>query len=213
MTLDQTDRGPRAATNRLSDNVGRYEWDIKAGSWWWSDSMYRLYGYEPESVEPSMERFLKHKHPNDMARIDAVFDRALSKGGPFSCYHRIIDARGKQRTVVVVGYSNRNPQDTETLSMEGFMVDVTEGTRHETNEALRVLLRTRAGIEQVKGALMLVHGLDDDGAFEVLRSHSQVYNKKLSAVVADLLAMFRHRDTAESISRGELDQMLWDAAH
>ncbi|MFL6028166.1 MAG: PAS and ANTAR domain-containing protein [Nocardioidaceae bacterium] len=193
--------------------VGRFEWNPLTGDWSWTDGLYRLYGYEPHSIEPTLERFLQHKDPRDMARIDAVFARCLAHGGPFSCYHRIIDARGKRKIVVVVGYGERDAEDSRTVLMHGFMVDVTASGEQETSAALQAALKNRAGIEQVKGAIMLVHGLEADAAFALLRSHSQVYNKKVAAIVADLLVAFATRPEEESVTRGELDQMLWDAAH
>ena len=58
-----------------------------------------------------------------------MLDRCLSEGGPFSCYHRIIDAHGKHKTVVVVGFGERDDSDTKTVRMHGFMVDVSPGIR------------------------------------------------------------------------------------
>ncbi len=193
--------------------VGRFTWDVPTDGWWWSDDLYRIYGYQPGTVEPSLDAFLRHKHPQDLARIDAVFNRCLSEGGPFSCWHRIIDATGKQRTVVVVGFGERSEDDERTVRMHGFMVDVTLSGQQDTNAALEAALKNRAGIDQVKGAIMLVHGLDADAAFALIRGHSQAYNKKVAAIVADLLVAFQERASSESITRAELDQMLWTAAH
>ena len=213
MRLGEMTEKAGAAGAEESSGVGRFTWDVLSGSWWWSDDLFRLYGYQPGTVEPSMEAFLRHKHPKDLARIDAVFNRCLEEGGPFSCWHRIIDATGKQRTVVVVGHGDRDEDDTRTVRMQGFMVDVTQSGQQDTNAALEAALKNRAGIDQVKGAIMLVHGLDADAAFALLRGHSQVYNKKVSAIVADLLVAFEQRPSTEGITRGELDRMLWDAAH
>ena len=213
MRLGEMTEKAGAAGAEESSGVGRFTWDVLSGSWWWSDDLFRLYGYQPGTVEPSMEAFLRHKHPKDLARIDAVFNRCLEEGGPFSCRHRIIDATGKQRTVVVVGHGDRDEDDTRTVRMQGFMVDVTQSGQQDTNAALEAALKNRAGIDQVKGAIMLVHGLDADAAFALLRGHSQVYNKKVSAIVADLLVAFEQRPSTEGITRGELDRMLWDAAH
>jgi len=207
-----TSAGPSSVRGIQSDaGVGQFKWDRVSDSWWWSEGMYALYGYEPDQIEPTLEVFVRHKDPRDMARIEAVFDRCLSVGGPFSCYHRIIDGRGKAKTVVVVGYGDRDAEDTRTVMMHGFMVDVTATSQRETSEALQAALKNRAVIEQVKGAIMLVHGLDADAAFALLRGHSQVYNKKVATIAADLAAAFRERGAAEGITKGELDQMLWDA--
>ena len=44
----------------------------------------------------------------------------------------------------------------------------------------------RAAIEQTKGMLMFVYGIDADGAFDLLRCHSQQHNAKLSAVAKQI---------------------------
>ena len=196
-----------------SPEVGQFAWDTVTGAWWWSDELYRLYGYEPHEVAPSMELFLQHKDPRDRARIDAVFERCLSLGGPFSCYHRVLDAEDKLKTVVVVGYGDRNAANTRTMRMHGFMVDVTASARQESSAAFEAAMTHRSEIEQVKGAIMLLHSLDADAAFAVIRGYSQAYNRKVSRIAATALAAFSRRPEAESITRGQLDQMLWDAVH
>ena len=204
-------RSPSVEVER--SGLGQFVFNTVTDSWWWSDGMFRLYGYDPHSVSPTLERFLEHKDPADMARIDSVFDRCMTKGGPFSCYHHIVDANGKKKTVVVVGYGERDAEDARTIAMHGFMVDVTASNREDANAAVQAALETRAGIEQVKGALMLVHGVDADAAFDLLRSHSQVYNKKVAAIVADVLDAFRRRNGSGSVSAADIDQMLWQAAN
>ena len=209
---DVVERFPAVGIENAS-GIGQFKWDLVENSWWWSDGMYEVYGYEPRGVEPTLDVFRQHKDPRDMARIDAVFDRCLTEGGPFSCYHRIIDARGKRKTVVVVGYGDRDEADVRTALMHGFMVDLTASGQQDTSEALQAALKSRGTIEQVKGAIMLMHGLDADAAFAVLRGHSQVYNKKVASIAHDVVAAFRARPSKESITRGELDRILWDAAH
>lgn len=202
-----------AVAGKARPQVGEFTWDTVADVWWWSDDLYRLYGYEPGSVEPGMERFLQHKDPRDKARIDAVFARCIDEGGPFSCYHRIHDTVGGQKTVVAIGFGRRDAEDTRTVLMQGFLIDVTAPGRDSTEATLQVVLESRAGIEQVKGALMLVYGVSADAAFDLLRGYSQIYNKKLAAIVAAVLDAFEARGNAAGITRGELDRMLWDAAH
>ena len=34
--------------------IGQFTWDTVADVWWWSDDLYRLYGYQPSSVEPTL---------------------------------------------------------------------------------------------------------------------------------------------------------------
>lgn len=213
MHVDDSEGSTSRSVAGEGSHTGQFRWDIEADRWWWSDSMYRLYGYQPDSVQPDMDRFLAHKDPRDQARIDAVFTRCLTLGGPFSCYHRIIDATGRQKTVVVAGFGERDPERQKTIVMDGFMTDVSASIRRETSEALQAALQNRASIEQVKGAVRLVYGLSDEAAFAMLRAYSQIHNKKLAVLAAGLLDAFVERSTAESVDREEFDRMLWDVAH
>jgi hypothetical protein len=213
MTVHEVRSAPATPGGRAARSVvGEFTWNTVTDVWWWSDDLYRLYGYQPAAVEPTLERFLQHKDPRDRAQIDAVFTRCSREGGPFSCYHRIIDARGLHKTVVAIGFGHRNAADTHTDVMRGFLVEVNSEADPDTETALQSLLLSRAAIEQVKGALMLVHGLTADAAFRLLRGYSQVYNKKLAAIVTAVLEAFQVRATASTVSRGELDRILWDAA-
>lgn len=212
MSLTGSDARPLVGARERSAGVGEFRWDTTTDVWWWSDGLYRLLGYEPLAVEPSMDRFLHHKDPRDRAKVEAVFDQCLAEGGAFSCYHHIIDAQSRRRTVVAVGQGDRDTADTRTVAINGFLVDVTASGRQETNAALQAALQHRAGIEQVKGILMLVHGLDPDAAFGVLRGHSQLYNAKVSAIVVELLKLIGERGGMQAITRSGVDRMLQDAA-
>jgi hypothetical protein len=194
-----------------SAEVGQFIWDVRTDTWWWSDALYRLLGYEPDAVTPSMQRFLQHKAPEDLAQVDAVFSRCLDDGGPFSCYHHVVDAHGVQKTVVAVGHGDRDPGDSQTVTITGFIVDVTGSSREETNVALQETLATRAAIEQVKGVVMLVYGLNADGAFQMLVGHSSIANKKVSAIASAMVSALDRRSPTETINRGEVDRMLHDA--
>ena len=194
-----------------SNAVGQFVWDLGTDTWWWSDALFRLLGYEPGAVAPTLERFLQHKAPEDQARVDAVFSRCLAEGGPFSCYHHVVDAHGVRKTVVAVGNGDRDAADSETVAINGFLVDVTGSSRQETNTALQATLANRAAIEQVKGVIMLVYGLNADAAFQMLVGHSQVANKKLSAIADAVLKALDRRSPTESIRRSEVDRMLRDA--
>ncbi len=68
---------PAVNGQRRSDEVGQFVWNVRTDTWWWSDALYRLLGYEPGVVTPSQERFLQHKAPEDEAVVDAVFSRCL----------------------------------------------------------------------------------------------------------------------------------------
>lgn len=66
--------------------------------------------------------------------------------------------------------------------------DTLRQREHCTTEALRAITASRAVIEQAKGMLMLVYGIDADVAFEILRGQSQEHNIKLRVIAMQILA-------------------------
>ena len=75
----------------------------------------------------------------------------------------------------------------------GYAIGSTERYRGARQLALQLerALDSRAVIDQAKGVLMAVHGVDADGAFAMLVETSQRTNTKLRAVAEDLLASVR----------------------
>ncbi|PXX59739.1 ANTAR domain-containing protein [Nocardia tenerifensis] len=70
------------------------------------------------------------------------------------------------------------------------------------------LLAARAVIEQAKGALMLVYGVDAEQAFRMLRRRSQATNVKLRALAAQLIAELPSLDLAPPELRAKVDRLL-----
>lgn len=210
--MTQAREQSRLAAQRCGQagEAGEFRWDVLTGAWWWSDAMYELLGYQPGSVPAALERFVHHKDPADRARVDMVIDRCLHDGGPFSCYHHIIDAHGTRKTVVAVGRGDRDLDDTRTVAIHGFMVDVSAASGADTTVALEAALVHRGMIEQVKGMVMLTHQLDADAAFELLVGHSMITNTKLTTIVTTVLDRVAHREATEMVTRADLDALLAD---
>jgi PAS fold/ANTAR domain len=166
-----------------SSNVGYYTYLVAEDRWTWSDGIYELHGYAPQAVPATTELMLQHKHPDDMARAFEVLETAIRDGRPFSCYHRIIDAKGDVRSVLSVGHGVMG-SDGKVERVTGFFVDLTEVRRSETQaEVENALLRiaeTRSYIDQAKGMIMVATGCDAEGAFGVLRRYSSHKNVKLN---------------------------------
>jgi hypothetical protein len=73
--------------------------------------------------------------------------------------------------------------DNETvIGTHGFYIDVTPSERARQDQVTAAVARiteSRSAIEQTKGMLMLVYGIDDPTAFELLKWRSQETNVKL----------------------------------
>ncbi|MFC0627482.1 ANTAR domain-containing protein [Kribbella deserti] len=71
---------------------------------------------------------------------------------------------------------------------------------------------TRSSIEQAKGALMVVYGIDPDAAFAMLSWYSRNGNLPLHDLAAKLLVTLREQP-AGNLSMVRMDALLADLAH
>jgi hypothetical protein len=151
--------------------VGQYRVELGTGTWWWSDEVYAMHGWEPGDVEPSLDALRSRKHPDDRARVVRTATDALRSGRPFSCAHRIVDGHGKARSVVVTGQGRRDARG-RVVEIAGYVVDVSpvqrEAVDREANRAVTRAFVSAAAVEQAKGVLMAVHGVDDVNAARLL---------------------------------------------
>lgn len=172
-----------------ASRVGRYAWDSGTGEVWWSDAMFAIYGFAPREVVPSRELVAAHRHPDDVAQLDALVGALHGGTGDYSCWHRIVDARGRTRHVVSVGSVTTG--DDGVSRVEGYVTDVSEPQRthveSHVHESLARFRESAAVIEQAKGALMALRGIDADAAFEVLRETSTAEHVKLRDVARAVL--------------------------
>ena len=157
--------------------VGRFRFYIDGQRWEWSRSVERLHGYAPGSVTPTTQLVLSHKHPDDQAQAAAVLDKIV-RGEPFSSRHRIVDAGGRTRWVIVIG--DRMLGDAgEVVGTSGFYVDFTDTMQSDISAAVSKVAEARAEIEQAKGLLMAAYGVSADRAFDILVWRSQETNVKV----------------------------------
>ncbi|WP_264030886.1 PAS and ANTAR domain-containing protein [Cellulosimicrobium sp. SH8] len=173
----------QALARGAHQQIGQYRLDLSTGVWWWSPETYRLHGFEPGDVVPTTPLVLAHKHPDDRERVRQILDEARRTGEPFSSVHRIMDAHGGERFLVVVGQGRRDRETGTVTELVGYFVDVTRTVTTHAQERARhdiaAAAETRGTIEQAKGAVMLAYGVDPDEAFARLRRASNDRNVPL----------------------------------
>jgi PAS domain S-box-containing protein len=78
-------------------HVGSWEYDAATGVTVWSDELYRLYGEEPGSFDPTLEAWLERVHPDDREAARLHDQEAMASGGPFSYEFRVVASDGTIR--------------------------------------------------------------------------------------------------------------------
>lgn len=201
----------QALTGGQAQTVGRFRFFIDQERWEWSDEVQQIHGYAPgELPNPTTEQVLSHKHPEDVDHVIGVLDDTRRTGAAFSTRHRMIDTAGHTHRITVVGDLMRDEQGA-VIGTEGFYIDVSPaeaGYQDRISEDVGTIVDQRAGIEQAKGMLALVYGLEDAAAFELLRWLSQRTNIKLRVLAERLVEQFRALSAPALPERHEYDNVL-----
>lgn len=80
-------------------HFGNWELDDTTHELHWSDETYRIFGYEPRSVVPTMELLFKCIHADDVLELQNEINQAWQTSTSFSRDHRIVLADGEVRFV------------------------------------------------------------------------------------------------------------------
>ncbi len=174
------------------ERVGWFRYYFDDEKWEWSPQVAKMHGYPPDTITPTTEIVLSHKHPDDYRQIADTLALIRQTRQAFSSRHRIRDVKGAVHHVVVVGDQLRNGEGS-VIGTHGFYIDVTPAEQarqdHLTAEVEKIT-KTRAAIEQAKGMLMAIYGIDAASAFELLKWRSQDSNVKLRPLAEQIVADF-----------------------
>jgi PAS domain S-box-containing protein len=157
--------------------IGSWEWDLSTNVVTWSDELYRIYGYEPGSVETSYEAFLGRVHPDDRESVDARNRRCFETHEPFEDVKRIVRADGTEFLMRTRGEMVCDSEGT-ALRMIGVCEDVTDAQ-----------LRRRAvdlNDNVIQSLVLASYQLDQDP--EAARGALQRAMAECQRVVGELLA-------------------------
>jgi hypothetical protein len=203
----------QALAGGAAQRVGWFRFYFTDQRWEWSEQVQRMHGYEPGTVTPTTDLVLSHKHPDDRGQVAATIDDILNTHEPFSTRHRIVDTSGEVHYVVVAG-DRLYDDHCAVIGTYGFYVDVSRLPHPEQEDLVTAKLaeiaENRAAIEQTKGMLMLIYGIDDVAAFNLLKWLSQEANVKLRLLAEKILEDFRGAGPITA-SQSEFDQLLLTA--
>jgi PAS domain S-box-containing protein len=130
------DRDRMLAQSQRMAHVGSWELDldnladVNSNPLRWSDECYRIFGYEPGTVQVTNDLFFQSVHPDDRAAITEAVAKALRENRPYEIENRIIRADGVERIVYQWADIAKDPTG-RPLRMLGTCQDVTERRRAE----------------------------------------------------------------------------------
>jgi len=114
-----------AEAQRLS-HTGSWAWNVRTDALFWSEEIFRIYGYSPQETGPTWEQFLQRVHPKDRplieqrARMEATGNEWTDSYGDF----RIVLPDGTIKYLHSVAHPVT--QAGEVTEVIGTVMDVTE---------------------------------------------------------------------------------------
>lgn len=144
-------------------HLGSWDWDIRSGRVDWSDEMYRIFGYEPNSLTITFDIFLSVILPNDHDRVLASINDTLAGKAPYDLECRIVQSNGEVRTIHCRGEVVRDHANLP-IRMLGTALDITDRKRKEAAVQQREI-HYRTLIEHSSDAITILE-LDGTIRFE-----------------------------------------------
>lgn len=151
--------------------VGHWLWDIKTGALEWSDEVFRIFGYEPQSFTPTYARFMESVFEEDIKCIEDAIAMSLQNNRNYRVEHRIKLPDGSIKTVLEESAVIYDQHDVPA-QMLGVVLDITDikTVEAQLNLATQILENSIEGvvITDENACILMVNK-----AFESITGYSQ----------------------------------------
>ncbi|MBW3468426.1 PAS domain-containing protein [Arthrospiribacter ruber] len=131
-------------------NFGFWELDLKDGSLYWSDGVYKIVEIDKGSIVLNQETGTNIIHPEDRAKALEMMQNAISKGAPYKINKRFLLPNGKVKNILSSG-STIFDHSKQPIKLIGVFQDITEKVEEESklkefSDNLQMLVNSIDGI-------------------------------------------------------------------
>jgi PAS domain S-box-containing protein len=113
-------------------HMGSWAWSPAATHqvMYWSEEMYRIFGFDPQDGVPTAEAFQQRLHPEDRDQFQELMRQAAQRSMDYEHVHRIVLPDGTIKYIHAVGHPALD-EHGQLIEYVGTAMDVTERKRAE----------------------------------------------------------------------------------
>jgi len=165
-------------------NVGSWELDLINMNLVWSDEVYRIFGAQPQSFEPTYDSFINLVHPDDRNLVKSAYSESLNQGkNIYEIEHRIIRIDNNEIRTVFEKCDHEKNASGQIIRSVGMIQDITDQKQFELKiQEDAIFLNTI--FENAAGIMMLVN---KDGQIVKINREGLLFSGKTQQSVMGLM--------------------------
>ncbi len=111
-------------------NFGNFEIDLVTNQMVWTEEVFRILGYAPNSINPTLNDYLNSVHFDEKDEVKVFFENAAKDGQRHKLEHKII-VNGRSIRYVLIHAKVYYDDITDKFLIVGGIQDITERKQHE----------------------------------------------------------------------------------
>ncbi len=106
-------------------HFGNWEMDIVTNEMRWTDEVFRIFGFDPQSISPILSDYLNYIHPEDRSTVENAFNEVLKDGQLRRIDYKII-VNGRKIKYITNQVKVYYDEDEEKTYLVGAIQDVSD---------------------------------------------------------------------------------------